>query len=224
MQARHELKHSLNYGDYQILRARLRHVMSPDPHADVNGEYKIRSLYFDTPYDKALREKIDGLDKREKFRIRRYFGTEGCLMLEKKSKANSLCWKRSERMTSDEAAAILHGDLSWMAGDPRDLMRELHVKMHCEQLQPKTVVDYTREPFVCTAGNVRVTFDHDIRTGLFSTDFLDDSLPTLKAGDEEVVLEVKYDQFIPEHIVHILQLEGRRAAAISKYALCRVYG
>lgn len=224
MQARHEFKHSLNFGDYTILRARLRHVMSPDPHSDANGEYRIRSLYFDTPGDRALREKIDGLNKREKFRIRRYFGAGGCLMLEKKSKSSSLCWKQSERITVDEAIAILNSDLSWMAGDPRELLRELNVKMRCEQLLPKTVVDYIREPFLCSAGNVRVTLDRDIRTGLFSTDFLDDSLPTVKAGNEMIVMEVKYDQFIPDHIVHVLQLEGRQASAISKYALCRVYG
>lgn len=224
MQARHELKHSLNYGDYQILRARLRHVMSPDPHADANGEYKVRSLYFDTPGDKALREKTDGLDRREKFRIRRYFGAGGCLVLEKKSKANGLCRKLSEPITAEEARAILHDDLSWMAEDRRELLRELYVKMRCEQLMPRTIVDYIREAFTCAAGNVRVTLDRDIRTGLFSTDFLDDSLPTVVAGAEMVVLEVKFDQFIPEHIVHILQLEGRQASAISKYALCRVYG
>lgn len=224
MQARHELKHSLNYGDYQVLRARLRQVMSSDPHAGANGEYKVRSLYFDTPGDKALREKIDGLDRREKFRIRRYFGAEGCLVLEKKCKVNGLCRKLSEPMTAEEAEAILRGDLSWMAEDSRELMRELYVKMCCEQLMPRTVVDYFREAFICAAGNVRVTLDREIRTGLFSTDFLDDSLPTVGAGAEMVVLEVKYDQFIPEHVVHLLQLEGRQASAISKYALCRVYG
>ncbi len=218
------MKHSLNFGDYTVLRARLRRVMAPDPHADENGEYKVRSLYFDTPGDKALREKINGLDKREKFRVRRYFGAEGRLVLEKKCKTNSLCRKWSEQVTADEATAILRGDVSWMAGDPRELLRELYVKMRCEQLLPKTVVDYIREPFVCAAGNVRVTLDRDIRTGLFSTDFLNDSLPTVRAGEEMVVMEVKYDQFIPDYITHVLQLEGRRAAALSKYALCRTYG
>ena len=56
MQARHEFKHSLNYGDYVILRGRLGHVMARDPYADEKGEYRVRSLYFDTPGDKALRE------------------------------------------------------------------------------------------------------------------------------------------------------------------------
>lgn len=224
MEARHEYKHSLNYGDYAVLRARLRHLMSRDAHADQNGEYKVRSLYFDTPGDKALREKIDGVDRREKFRIRRYLGNASYIMLEKKSKAHGLCFKRSVPMTAAEVSALQSGNLAWMAKSEHELVRELYAKMQSEQLRPKTVVDYIREPFVCAAGNVRVTFDRDIRTGLFSTDFMGDGLPTVKAGDELVLLEVKYDQFIPDYIVRALQLEARRASAVSKYALCRVYG
>lgn len=224
MQARHEFKHSLNFGDYVVLRNRLRCIMSHDSHTDENGEYRVRSLYFDTPGDKALREKIDGMDKREKFRIRRYLGNTDYIRLEKKSKAHGMCYKRSAQITAEEVAAIQYGDLKWMAYDDRELIRELYTKMRCEQLKPKTVVDYTREPFVCTAGNVRITFDRDIRTGLYSTDFMSDDLPTIKAGDEIVLLEVKYDQFIPDYISDVLQLGTRRASACSKYALCRVYG
>ncbi|GHU95185.1 molecular chaperone [Clostridia bacterium] len=224
MKARHELKHSLNYGDYHILRGKLRRVMSHDVHADENGEYRVRSLYFDTPGDKALREKIDGVDRREKFRIRRYLGDTDYIMLEKKSKTHGMCYKRSAKLTAEEVCAIQSGELSWMIGDKRELVCELYSKMRSELLLPKTVVDYIREPFICIAGNVRITLDRDIRTGLFATDFMSECLPTVKAGDELVLLEVKYDQFIPDYITNVLQLGSRRAAACSKYAICRIYG
>ncbi len=224
MQARHEIKHSLNYGDYIILRDRLRNIMSRDSHVDENGEYRVRSLYFDTPGDKALREKIDGMERREKFRIRRYLGNNDYLRLEKKSKVHGMCYKRSVQVTAEEITAIQNSELTWMKEDDRLLIQELYAKMRNEQLKPKTIVDYIREPFVCSAGNVRITFDRDIRTGLFSTDLMSDELPTVKAGDEIVLLEVKYDQFIPDYILNVLQLGTRRASACSKYALCRVYG
>jgi hypothetical protein len=224
MNARHEFKHSLNYGDYRILRDRLRRVMSHDAHTDENGEYRVRSLYFDTPGDKALREKIDGVDRREKFRIRRYPGDTDYIMLEKKSKVHGMCYKRSAKLAAAEVAAIQSGELSWMFNDERELIREVYSKMQSEQLKPKTVVDYIREPFIYMAGNVRITLDRDIRTGLFATQFMSESLPTVKAGDELVLLEVKYDQFIPDYITNVLQLGSRRAAACSKYALCRIYG
>ena len=224
MQARHEYKHSLNFGDYIILRDRLKRVMARDSHADENGEYIVRSLYLDTPGDKALKDKINGVDNREKFRIRRYIGAEDYLVLEKKSKIHGLCYKQSVRLTLAELALLQKGELAWMAADERALLRELYVKMCHERLTPKTIVEYIREPFLCAAGNVRVTLDRDIRTGLFSTSFLDDNLPTVRAGDEIVLLEVKYDQYIPEHIVRLLRLDNRRASACSKYALSRIYG
>ena len=69
MNYRHEWKHEISQTDRMILLKRLPAVMRVDSHA-INGVYQIRSLYFDTPTDKALYEKIDGVDKREKFRIR----------------------------------------------------------------------------------------------------------------------------------------------------------
>ena len=224
IQPRHEYKHRINNMDYVLLKGRLEAIMQRDIHTDKNGEYIVRSLYFDTPKDKALREKIYGINRREKFRLRRYIGTKDYYLLEKKSKKNGLCYKQSCRLTREEIELIQKNDFDWMAFDKRDLVQELYSKTKYEQLRPKTIVEYIREPFTYSVGNVRVTFDRDIRTGLFSTGFLSDELPLLKTEAGLVILEVKYDQFIPDHIVMLLQLDGRRASACSKYAMCRIYG
>lgn len=170
MQARHEYKHNLNYADYIIIRDRLKYTMQSDNNADENGEYKVRSLYFDTPGDKALREKIDGVDNREKFRIRRYIGENGLFVLEKKSKRHGLCYKSSCRLTYDETQLLQNSNVKWMALDERNLVQELYSKIKFEQLSPKTIVEYIREPFVCLAGNVRVTFDRPMIAWIFKND------------------------------------------------------
>lgn len=224
MNARHEYKHSLNYMDYQILRGRLEHLLARDENVDARGEYRVRSLYFDSPRDKALREKIDGVDRREKFRIRRYNDDVNYLRLEKKSKAQGLSYKQSVSLEKAQVADLLAGETDWMVADGRDLVMELYAKMKGEQLRPRTIVDYIREPFVYPAGNVRITLDREIRTGLKSTDFFSENLTTIPAGDHFVILEVKYDAFIPDFIAKIIQIQNRRAAACSKYALCRIYG
>lgn len=224
MDARHEYKHSLNYMDYTVLRGRLQAVLPRDVNTNANGEYAVRSLYFDTPGDRALREKIDGVDRREKFRIRRYNNDPNFLRLEKKSKTHGLCYKQAVPLTREEVAALTGGDLGWMARDERALIVELYSKMTGQLLRPRTIVDYIREPFIHPAGNVRITLDRDVRTGLLSTDFFNGELPTISAGDEIVLLEVKYDAFIPDFIVKLLQIQNRRASACSKYALCRIYG
>ena len=220
---RHEWKHELNYLDLLTIRQRLRAVMEPDPHA-VGGKYLIRSLYFDNPDDKALREKVDGVNMREKFRIRYYNGDPSVIHLEKKSKRNGLGTKYSASLTGKEAQAIVDGDLDWMMGSGRPLVQELYCKMRYQRLRPKTIVDYTREPFIYRPGNVRVTFDYNIRTGMSCTDFLNPKCITIPAGDSPILLEVKWDEYLPEIIRAAVQTPGRRESAFSKYAQCRIYG
>ena len=220
---RHEWKHEISYADLLAIRQRLRAVAECDPHAE-NGRYLIRSLYFDNLSDKALREKIDGVNLREKFRIRYYNGDPSVIHLEKKSKRAGLGTKYSAELTKDEAQSIVDGELDWMMASGRPLVQELYCKMRYQGLRPKTIVDYTREPFIYRPGNVRVTFDYDIRTGLSCTDFLNPDCVTIPAGDAPILLEVKWDAFLPSVIRDCVQTPGRRVEAFSKYAQCRIYG
>ena len=223
MDYRHEWKHEINYSDMIALRQRLRAVASADEHT-INGRYQIRSLYFDDPADTALREKLDGVSRREKFRIRYYNQDTSMIHLEKKSKLAGLGNKQTTVLTAAQAQAIADGDIGWMTGSGDALLLELYAKMRGGGLRPKTIVDYTREPFVYGPGNVRVTLDYDIRTGLNCTDFLNPDCVTIPAGNAPVILEVKWDGFLPDIIRDAVRLNGRRAGAFSKYAQCRIYG
>ncbi len=220
---RHEWKHELDRQDLLTLRRRLRAVTEPDPHT-VDGRYTIRSLYFDNLRDKALREKLDGVDRREKFRIRYYNSDLSLIRLEKKSKVGGLGTKYTAPLTAEEVRRILEGDILWMKASPHPLTRELYCKLLYQGLRPKTIVEYTREPFIFRPGNVRVTLDYDLRTALSCRDFLDPESLTVPAGDAPILLEVKWDEFLPDIIRDIVQLPGRRASAFSKYAQCRIYG
>ena len=220
---RHEWKHEISYADLLAIRQRLRAVAESDPHAE-DGRYLIRSLYFDNLDDKALREKIDGVNLREKFRIRYYNGDTSVIHLEKKSRRAGLGTKFSAALSREEAQSIVDGRLDWMMDSGRPLVQELYCKMRWQGLRPKVIVDYTREPFIYRPGNVRVTFDYDIRTGLSCTDFLNPDCVTIPAGDAPILLEVKWDAFLPSIIRDAVQTPGRHAEAFSKYAQCRIYG
>ncbi len=223
---RHELKYKINYGDYLSLRQRLKVFMQSDEHSDNNGRYVIRSIYFDNIDDKALREKVYGFPKREKFRIRYYNDDFSFITLEKKIKYNNLCMKFSAQITEEECRAILSGDTGFMKLHTSQLVRELFFKMKSQQLRPRVLVSYIREPFVFSAGNVRVTFDSDIRTTLFHGSFLEKDLRDISALDNaaDIILEVKYDEFIPDIILHLIQTENIRQQAYSKYGACRRFG
>lgn len=249
-QYRHELKYKISYPDYLAMRSRLRLVMKADPHAAAGGRYLVRSVYFDNLNDKALREKIDGVAKREKFRIRYYNDDLSYIVLEKKMKIGSLCLKCSAPITEEECRKILSGgrssatdgvrssaidggrgsmrkgDLSFMKEHPQELVRELYAKMTYQLLRPRVLVSYTREPFIYPAGNVRVTFDSDIRTSLFHQEFLTKEAAGISATDEpqDVYLEVKFDAFLPEVVQDLIRVKGIRQHAFSKYSASRRFG
>lgn len=219
---RHETKHELRYVEYLSIRSRLHAVTGCDIHAGADGTYKIRSLYFDNYRDKALREKVDGINEREKFRIRYYNGNTDVIHLEKKSKFNGLCNKLSAKITKEQVEELLRGNIEVLYESGEALLIELYTKMKSEQLKPQVIVDYTREPYVYAPGNVRITFDSDIRTGLYTERFFDWECSTLKADKTDTVLmEVKYDDYMPEIIRMCIQENERQQEAFSKYAACR---
>jgi len=200
-----------------VLTGRLKTVLSPDPHTK-SGSYTIRSLYFDDWHNKALFEKMDGTDPREKFRIRIYNGSDDYISLEKKIKKGDLTQKLQTRLTRPQCENILAGKLDWMREQKDGLLLQLYTCMQ-EGLRPKTIVEYDRTPFVYAPGNTRVTIDRNIRSGVSSTDLFGDiSLVPVSPAD---VLEVKFDAYLPD-IVRLLTagLESRRTA-VSKYAMCR---
>jgi len=223
VQFRHEWKHEINYCDYLILHSRLSAVMQKDPHA-IDNKYEIRSIYFDNLNDKALQEKIDGVNIREKFRIRYYNNDTDYICLEKKSKINGLCSKESARLTKDEAQSIVEGNYIFLQDKKDNLCKELYAKMTYQGLRPRTIVDYTREPYIFAPGNVRVTIDYDIRTGNLNTDFLNRNTITVPAGNSPIILEVKWDEYLPDIIRDVVALNNRRVTAFSKYEQCRIYG
>lgn len=221
---RKEFKHEINYADYQIIRSRLLALTEPDRHAGENGRYRIRSLYFDNIYDKALEEKMRGLKNKEKFRIRLYDNDQSFIRLEKKTKIGSVGYKVSAKLTPEQCRRLLEGDLSWMPETGDALIMELYAKMHYQLLRPKTVVDYDREPFVYGPGNVRVTLDSNIRTGIRAVNFLDPQLPTMATNiRNRIVMEVKYDEYLPSLIRDAVRLPGRKTGSFSKYAACRMF-
>ena len=219
---RHEWKHLITWEDMLLLRTRLKAVAKADVHS-VDGKYHIRSLYFDNYADRVLREKIDGVNVREKYRIRYYNGDPSVIFLEKKCKQNGLGYKLQARLSAAEARAITDGNVSWMKDTHDGLITQFYSAICSQGLRPKTIVDYIREPYTYEPGNVRVTLDYDIRTGLNCVDFLNPDCIMIPAGDE-IVLEVKWDEFLPSVIRSVVQLDDARTTSFSKNQACRRFG
>lgn len=224
IQGRREIKHEMTKMDCYLLRNKLKHYMELDPHAKVNGTYSIRSVYFDNFDNKVMNQKKEGLFERDKFRVRLYDSNATVLNLEKKSKRNNLTYKQKCSITAAEYEKIRIGDINWMENDARTLMQDLYWQMTMLQLKPLTVVDYEREVFIYKHGNVRVTFDSSIRTSLRNNDVLNPHIAMVDTEPDVVILEVKYDEFLPNVIKQLLQVSDMRAGAYSKYQISRMYG
>ncbi|HCD44677.1 MAG TPA: molecular chaperone [Lachnoclostridium sp.] len=218
---RHEHKLNINYADYMQLSSRLRHIAKFDENALNDGSYIIRSLYFDNYADKAVVEKLSGASRREKFRIRFYNDDPSFIRLEKKSKANRLCYKKNAPITVEQCEGILAGNWGLLKESGQELLMELYTKMHYQNLRPRTIVDYKRETYVYHAGNVRITFDSNIRTSNNVSSLFNPELVTIPAASA-IVLEIKYDGFIPEIIRQLVRVDSRNETEFSKYVVSRL--
>ncbi|TQR16433.1 polyphosphate polymerase domain-containing protein [Psychrobacillus soli] len=221
---RHELKYYVNYHQYYLIRQRLRLLMKQDVHANENGEYHIRSVYFDDIENKALQEKQAGIENRHKYRIRMYNKSDAIIHVEKKIKRNTFIAKEKTPISRDTLDRLLVNDYTVLAHEVSPLLQEVYYEMKNRMLRPKVIVDYVREAYVARTGNVRITFDKELRTGLNKIDPFDPDLYPVKVLDEFVyILEVKYDEYIPNYIRDALQLNGLQRQAASKYTICRKF-
>ncbi|MGB4313059.1 MAG: polyphosphate polymerase domain-containing protein [Natronincolaceae bacterium] len=219
--ARHEHKMYINISDYMGLTSKLKHIARPDSNSTDDGGYKVRSLYFDNYSDKAVVEKLSGVNRREKFRIRLYNDDSSFIRLEKKSKLNRLCYKESTTLTKEQCEMLLNGDYNVLKDEQKLLSVELYTKMHYQNLRPRTIVDYKREAYVYPIGNVRITFDKNIRTSNNIYGFFNPELVTIPATNA-IILEIKYDGFVPEIIRQILRMDSRNETEFSKYVVSRL--
>ena len=221
VKGRHEHKLYINIADYMQLSSQLKHIAQLDKNSIGGKGYKVRSLYFDNYADKAVIEKLSGLSRREKFRIRLYNDDSSFIRLEKKAKVNRLCYKEKTPITKKQCDGILDGCFDVLKEGRNPLFWELYTKISYQYLRPKTIVDYTREAYIYPAGNVRITFDKNIKISNNVQGFFDPDLVTIPAAGA-MILEVKYDGFIPEIIRQVIQIGDRHEREFSKYLVSRL--
>lgn len=222
---RHELKYFISQGEYALLSSRLRLTMELDAYArKAGGEYFIRSLYFDDPLDTAFREKMRGNDDRNKIRLRIYNMSQEGGKLECKYKKESYIYKQSLSLSRPECDMLLAGNHRFLLQRPEPFARQMFRAFATHYLKPVVLVDYDREPYIYPYQNVRVTFDKNLRTGFRNTRIFESGItpcPVLEGYD--MVMEVKFNEYLPAYIRELIQCSAHVRSAISKYCLCRKY-
>ena len=220
-QYRHEYKYLLSDLEDRVIARRAASIMAPDPHAGPDGQYAIRSLYFDSIDDRCFFENEDGTDPREKFRIRIYNGSDARISLECKRKERGKTRKTACLLDREQCLALMAGQIP-PVGEDQAVLRRLVILIRTELFRPRIIVEYDRTPFVYGVGNVRVTLDRNIRASLRTESFLEPTLPTrpiLPVGQQ--LLEVKFDALLPDFLQRSMELGTLAQTAFSKYYLCR---
>ena len=221
---RHEIKYLLDARDALLLRNRLAAVLVRDRHTNETGRYRVRSLYFDDVKNTDLFSKLAGEEQRKKYRIRYYNDDTTFIRFEKKVKENDVSYKRAAPLSYQQALLLSRGEFDCIAESEDALLREIYCYHRENLLRPAVITDYDREAFIHPAGNVRVTFDADLRTSLLGTELFNPRLPSIPAvGPGQVVLEVKYDHFLPSLISQLLGGTSAKKMSISKFSLCKKY-
>ena len=220
---RHELKYYINMQAYHTLRTRLKAALRPDENANPGGEYHIRSLYFDDRDDTALTTKIAGVDEREKFRVRIYNMEDNVIRLERKFKKESYILKHSCALTHDEFDKLMQKDVGFLLNKRALPCGAVYYNTMNKGLRPTKVVDYVREAYVYPIEDVRITFDKDLRMGT-TFDIFDKQMLTVPMYEKgQMVLEVKFNAFLPVFIRNMFNEVESTPSAVSKYAICRKY-
>lgn len=219
-QFRHELKYLISLPDAELLKRRIAPLMQLDEHAE-NGRYTVRSLYFDDYWCSAYRDKVAGVDNRNKYRIRLYNASDRVIRLERKQKVDQYVHKTSVPLTREETEAIILGQFDFLLHKEQDLYKEFYFQCVSRVMRPAVIVEYVREPFVFPAGDVRVTFDRDVGACGDFCRLFEPRLPlsyVLEPG--KVAMEVKFTECLPNLIRQILPTGNEEYVALSKYTAC----
>ena len=221
---RHELKYVISVGELEMLKNRLNHMIDIDSHAGADGIYNIRSLYFDDYYNRGIKEIEDGTDPREKFRIRIYNHSSERIRLECKRKERGKTFKTSCPLTLEQTEILKSGGVIPNIAVQPPLLQKLTYKMLSRKEHPVVIVEYDRIPYIYKNGNVRITLDTNISSSDDIDGFFNDNIrkrPVMPRGHQ--LLEVKYDEYLPDFIYHNLQLHNLKQTSFSKYYMCRKF-
>lgn len=216
-----EDKYNCTATDLITLQSRIGAVLRPDENEGGNEGYSITSLYFDDFRDSCLRDTEDGVNRRNKYRIRIYNNALNVIKLEVKSKRDNRILKRSKSISIAEMKRLMNGECIEDDASEKDPATLFNLAIKTQGLRPRVIVSYERKAYVYEPGNVRITFDRNIRAGGRVEEFGQKNISYEFLREYDKVLEVKYDEFIPDFLLQLLELGNMQQTAYSKYQLCR---
>lgn len=215
---RHELKFYISRSDYEYACSVLNTLMKKDEHQSSERGYFIRSLYFDDVLDSSVEDKLDGIEFRDKYRLRIYDTEQDWAKLERKRKWNNFVKKSSVTVTKAEAEEIITGNYDCLLNKNSTDAVSIYFDLKRKCFRPVVIVDYIRDVYKLDYNEVRITFDKHLRANtedfrLFSGEVATHPLQR----DDLIEMEVKFNTCLPSWFKDFLNFESSVNLAISKY-------
>lgn len=221
---RQEKKYLINYEDYKKHSSYFQKFLHEDSHNGSNG-YIVRSLYFDNLNNIDFEDKVDGVEKRHKIRLRIYSTNDKFAFLEHKQKQGDYQRKRSIRITKEDTYEIINSNYSVLLKYKSEFASEMYALLSMNCYRPKTIVQYNRKAFIAKENSIRLTFDNKILATESNFDIFSKDLCFYPALDEYmVVFEVKYNGFLLSYIKDAINSIDKSNLSVSKYNLGRNIG
>ncbi len=220
---RHELKFYINLADYEYCRSVLSYLMHRDSHQKNKQGYFIRSLYFDDIYDTSVEEKLAGTEKRSKYRLRIYDCNQNWAKFERKSKYNDYVQKSAAIITKREAGDIIKGNYECLLNYQKNEINSIYFDVKKKYIKPVVIIDYIRDAYKLDYSNIRITFDKKISYNDSNFDIFNQNIKTIRLQSNDViVMEIKFNNFLPQWFTKILKLNNPVRSAVSKYCQSRL--
>ncbi len=221
---RHELKYFISFTNQRILAEILKSSLTLDPNGEgrPGNQYWIRSLYFDTLENSDFYDKEIGISTRKKIRIRLYDVKQEKVKIEIKNKFEQYMLKETASLSREDAKELIQGNKDILLKQNNVTLTRLYYLMTKDYYRPSLIVDYEREAYIGPIQNIRITFDKNIRVGTVDMDIFNPNLNLQPIFDEPtMVVEVKFNHFLPTWLKDILAAFHSDRYAISKYCLGR---
>lgn len=216
-----EDKFNCSTQEMYCLQKRLGSVLRPDSNENSEEGYSISSLYFDDLQESCLVDTVEGNSIRRKYRIRIYNHSLDVIKLEVKEKLNNRVWKKSRNITKEELWKLVNSECIDSQPTMEDPAMLFNLAIQMYGLRPKVIVTYERKAFVYNTGNVRITLDRNIRSSNSVEQFGMADIAYDFFREQNEIVEMKYDEFIPQFILQLLELGNMQQISYSKYRLCR---
>ncbi len=218
---RNERKFLLSLEEFYRFSGYFSKFMIEDPHNGWDG-YMVRSLYFDTPWERDFYEKEDGLEVRRKIRLRIYHPEDKFAVLEMKQKQGTNQRKRSLQISREDAKKLVQGRYEALLAYPQEFAAECFGVMQMHAYRPKSIVEYHRKAFIAKENRIRLTFDHHIVASETNMDMFDENPGLNPVWDPYlVVFEVKYNGFLLSYIRDAIHQIQKSETSVGKYCLGR---